>query len=341
MSHERYIRQRILPEIGSRGQQRLADAHAVLVGCGALGSHQAQLLTRAGVGWLTIIDRDLVERSNLQRQVMFTDSDAEAETPKAVAAERVLRRVNPDVRVEGVVDDVNAATADQLLADADVLCDGTDNFETRYLINDFSVRERVPWVYGGVVATGGLVMPIVPGRRPCLRCVFENPPPPGALPTCDTVGVLGSAAAVIAGIQTTETLKMLVGAEEQLLGGLVRYDAWTGEFTTVQTGSARTECRTCGKRDFEYLEGGGVSGALRLCGRDAIQLLPSEGAPPPQLSVVAARLEREWDVTVNEYFLRARRNGITLHLFRDGRLIADGTTDEIEARSLYAKVVGT
>lgn len=341
MNHERYDRQRILPEIGSRGQQRLADAHAVLVGCGALGSHQAQLLTRAGVGWLTIIDRDLVERSNLQRQVLFSDSDAEAETPKAVAAERVLRAVNPDVRVEGVVDDLNAATADQLLADADVLCDGTDNFETRYLINDFSVRERVPWVYGGVVATGGLVMPIVPGRRPCLRCVFENPPPPGALPTCDTVGVLGSAAAVIAGIQTTETLKLLVDAEEQLLGGLVRYDAWTGEFTTVQTGSPRTECRTCGKHDFEYLEGGGVSGALRLCGRDAIQLLPGEGTPPPRLAVIAARLEREWDVTVNEYFLRARRNGITLHLFRDGRLIADGTTDETEARSLYAKVVGT
>jgi len=335
------VRQQILPEIGSRGQQHLADSHAVLVGCGALGSHQAQLLTRAGVGWLTIIDRDLVERSNLQRQVLFTDSDAEAETPKAIAAERALRAVNPDVRIEGIVDDLNAVTADQLLSDADVLCDGTDNFETRYLINDFSVREGVPWVYGGVVATGGLVLPVVPGRTPCLRCVFENPPPPGALPTCDTAGVLGSAAAVIAGLQTTETLKILVGAEEHLLNGLVRYDAWAGEFTTVRTGPPRAECATCGKRDFEYLEGGRTSGALRLCGRDAIQLLPGEGLPPPQLSVIAARLEREWDVTLNEYFLRARRNGITLHLFRDGRLIADGATDETEARSLYAKVIGT
>jgi len=337
---DRYIRQEILPEIGAEGQARLAAAHAVIVGCGALGSFQAQLLARAGVGRLTVIDRDFVERSNLQRQVLFIDADAVAGVPKAVAAERALAAINPEIRVAGVVDDLNSGTAEALLGGADVLCDGTDNFETRYLLNDYAVREGSPWVYGGVIGRGGLVLPILPGETPCLRCVFETPPAAGSLPTCESAGVLGPAVAVIAGLQGTETLKLLVGAHDRVLRALLRYDAWDAAFTTVVVGSPRPDCPVCGAGDYAHLEGRQGSRAARLCGRGAIQLLPREAALPPSLPAIAARLAPEWQVTLNDYLLRARRDGVTINLFRDGRVIVDGTTDEAEARSLYARIIG-
>lgn len=313
----------------------------MLVGCGALGTHQAQLLVRAGIGRLTVIDRDFVERSNLQRQVLFTDADAEAGRPKAAAAEAALRAINPDVRVRGLVDDLNPGTADALLAEADVLCDGTDNFETRYLVNDYAVREGIPWVYGGVIGTGGLVLPILPGQTPCLHCVFETPPAPGSLPTCETAGVLGSAVAVVAGLQTTETLKILVGALDRVLRSLLRYDAWEGELVQVRTGAPRPDCPVCGARDFAHLEGRRGGRTARLCGRNAIQLLPPQDVAVPSLAALAARLPPEWRVTTSEHLLRATGNGFTVNLFRDGRAIVDGTTDEAEARSLYARVIGT
>jgi len=337
---DRYSRQRILPEIGDAGQERLAGSHAVVVGCGALGSFQAQLLARAGVGRLTVIDRDFVERGNLQRQILFTDADAEGAVPKATAAERALRAINPDIEVRGIVDDLRAGTAEDLLAGADVLCDGTDNFETRYLINDWAVRESVAWVYGGVIGTGGLVMPIVPGETACLACVFETPPETGSLPTCETAGVLGAAVAVVAGVQTTETMKLLVGARDRLLDGLLRYDAWEAAFTQVRTGGPRADCPACGRRDFAWLEGRLGSRAARLCGRNAIQILPRADARP-SLAAVAARIGGEWEVVVGDHMLRARRNGLTVNLFHDGRAIVDGTTDEAEARSILARVVGT
>lgn len=341
VSDDRYTRQAILPEIGAGGQARLAAAHVVIVGCGALGSFQAQLLARAGVGRLTVIDRDFVERSNLQRQVLFTDADATAGVPKAIAAERALAAINPEIRVAGVVDDLNAGTAEALLRGAHILCDGTDNFETRYLLNDYAVRERIPWVYGGVIGTGGLVLPILPGETPCLRCVFETPPPAGSLPTCETAGVLGPAVAVIAGLQGAETLKLLVGARDRVLRALLRYDAWDAGFTIVQTGPPRPDCPVCGAGDYAYLEGRLGSRAARLCGRGAIQLLPRLGGHPPSLPEIAARLSAEWHVTLNDYLLRAQRDGVTVNLFRDGRVIVDGTTDEAEARSLYARIIGT
>jgi adenylyltransferase/sulfurtransferase len=337
---DRYSRQRILPEIGDAGQDRLAGSHAVVVGCGALGSFQAQLLARAGVGRLTVIDRDFVERGNLQRQILFTDADAETAIPKATAAERALAAINPDIEVRGIVDDLRAGTAEDLLAGADVLCDGTDNFETRYLINDWAVRESVAWVYGGVIGTGGLVMPIVPGETACLACVFETPPETGSLPTCETAGVLGAAVAVVAGVQTTETMKLLVGARDRLLDGLLRYDAWEAAFTQVRTGGPRAGCPACGQRDFAWLEGRLGSRAARLCGRNAIQILP-RGEARPSLAAVAARIGGEWEVVVGDHMLRARRNGLTVNLFHDGRAIVDGTTDEAEARSILARVVGT
>ncbi|MBW3660900.1 MAG: ThiF family adenylyltransferase [Gemmatimonadetes bacterium] len=338
---DRYVRQRILPEIGPEGQRRLAGSRAVVVGCGALGSFQAQLLARAGVGRLTVVDRDFVERSNLQRQVLFTDADAEAAIPKAVAAERAIASINPEIEVEGVVEDLNSITAEDLLAGADVVCDGTDNFETRYLINDWTVREGIPWVYAGVIGTGGLILPILPGETPCLRCVFETTPPVGSLATCETAGVLGPAVSVVAGIQTVETVKLLVDARDKVLRGLLRYDAWEASFTTVATGGPRPDCPVCVERDFAWLEGRRGSTSARLCGRDAIQLLPLEAGAPPPLRTLAARLGGEWEVSVNDHLLRARRDGMTVHLFRDGRVIVDGTTDEAEARSLAARVLGT
>lgn len=340
MSADRYARQRILPEVGESGQRRLAGSHAVIVGCGALGSVQAQLLARAGVGRLTVVDRDFVERANLQRQILFTDADADGATPKAVAAERALSAINPEIVVRGVVDDLRAGTAEDLLSGADVVCDGTDNFETRYLINDWTVRNGIPWVYGGVIGTGGLVMPIVPGETACLSCVFETAPEAGSLPTCETAGVLGAAVAVVAGVQTTEIVKLLVGARDRLLTGLLRYDGWEGSFTTVRTGGPRPECPTCGERDFAWLEGRRGSRAARLCGRNAIQILPRQESAP-SLPAVAARIGGEWEVVLGERMLRARRNGVTVNLFHDGRAIVDGTTDEAEARSILARVIGT
>ena len=334
------MRQRILPEIGAAGQERLGRAHAVIVGCGALGSVQAQLLARAGVGRLTVIDRDFVERGNLQRQILFTDADAERAEPKALAAERALAAINPEIDVRGVVDDLRPGTAEDLLSGADVVCDGTDNFETRYLINDWAARERVPWVYAGVVGTGGLVMPIVPGETACLACVFETAPPAGSLPTCETAGVLGPAVAVVAGVQTAETMKLLVGAPDRLLSGLLRYDAWDGSFTTLATGGPRPGCAACDAADYAWLEGRRGSRAARLCGRNAIQILP-RGEGRPSLRAVAERIAGEWEVAVSDHLLRARRGDLTVNLFRDGRAIVDGTADEAEARSILARVVGT
>lgn len=340
MNPDRYARQRILPEIGDAGQERLAASHAVIVGCGALGSVQAELLARAGVGRLTVIDRDFVERANLQRQVLYTDADAETATPKAVAAERALTAINPEIEVRGIVDDLHAGSAEDLLRGAGVVCDGTDNFETRYLINDWTVRERVPWVYAGVIGTGGLVMPIVPGETACLACVFEDPPPAGSLPTCETAGVLGPVAGAIASVQTVETIKLIVGAADRRLPGLLRYDGWEGSFVTVRTGGPRSDCPACGRGDLAWLEGRRGSRAAHLCGRNAIQILP-RGGSPPSLPAVAERIGDEWEVQLGNHMLRARHDGITVNLFRDGRAIVDGTTEESVARSILARVVGT
>ncbi|MFN2383139.1 MAG: ThiF family adenylyltransferase [Gemmatimonadota bacterium] len=336
---DRYARQTILPEIGPDGQARLGEAHAVVVGCGALGAMQAQLLARAGVGRLTLIDRDLVERSNLQRQLLFTDDDAEASRPKAVAAEAALRLINPTIRVDGMVEDLRAVNAATLLAGATLLCDGSDSFETRYLINDYAVREQIPWVYGGVIGTGGLVLPILPGETACLRCVFETPPAAGDLPTCETAGVLGPAAAIIGALQATESLKILTGARDAVRRGLLRVELWMAEYQALAIGEPRSDCPTCGAHDYAWLEGRAGARAARLCGREAIQLLPHD-ARPPALDVIAARLTPEWTVVHNPHYLRARREGMTVTLFRDGRMIVDGTTDEAEARSVGARVIG-
>jgi adenylyltransferase/sulfurtransferase len=238
------------------------------------------------------------------------------------------------------VDDLNPGTAAGLLGGADVVADGTDNFETRYLVNDWAVREGVPWVYAAVVGTAGLVMPILPGETACLRCVFETAPAPGSLPTCETAGVLGAAVAVVAGHQNAEILKLALGARDKVTRALLRLDVWETGWTSVATGPPRPDCPVCGARSYEWLEGRRGGRAARLCGRRAIQLLPGEGAPRPRLPELAGRLRPEWEVTLNEHLLRARRGDRTVSVFRDGRAIVEGTADEAEARSLVARVVG-
>ena len=341
----RYHRQALLPQIGTAGQQRLADATALLIGCGALGTVIADQLVRAGVGGLRICDRDVVEATNLQRQVLFDESDAGAGTPKAVAAVQRLSRINSTVHVEPHVVDVHGANIEELIegrggaSRADVILDGTDNAEVRYLINDAAVKHAVPWVYGGCVGTSGRVMAIVPGKSPCLRCLFPDPPGSGELETCDTAGVLAPAAAVVASLQVVAAMKIMLGqsADDQL----VALDLWAGRIQTISTaGGRRDDCPACGRRQFAFLDRS-ASGTTTLCGRDAIQVLP---ATRTKLNAegVALRLASAGRVESTPHLIRCTlaESGLALTVFPDGRAIVKGTTDPALARSIYARYVG-
>src|SRR5450755_380177 len=268
---ERYSRQILFPGIGERGQEALLQSHAVIAGCGALGSFHAAALARAGVGRLTLIDRDYVEPSNLHRQWLFEESDAAEALPKAAAAERRIARFNSSIRARGVIADLTSANAAELLGDADIILDGTDNFETRYLINDFAVSRGIPWVYGAAVASYGITMPVIPGRTACLRCVYPDPPS-GAQPTCETAGVLNSITAIIAALQTTDALKILAGRGECVRARLTTVDVWDGGGIRQIDQPARDPlCPACGARDFVYLEGLRTA-PVSLCGRNAVQI---------------------------------------------------------------------
>src|SRR6185503_9485537 len=287
-SDSRYSRQILLPWIEEAGQQRLAASRVVVVGCGALGGTAAEQLARAGVGHLKIVDRDVVELSNLQRQVLFDEEDAKANLPKAVAAERRLKRINSSIEIRGVVADVNAENAEELLA-ADLILDGTDNAETRYLINDVAVKRGVPWIYAGCVGSEGRVMAVVPGKTACLRCVFPDAPLAGEVETCDTAGVLGPAASVAASIQAGLAIRMIVGDEVE--SGMLTFDLKTGRFNRVaQSEARRDDCVCCGSRDFEFLNARGASKAVSLCGRNSVQIRPAAGGGFPALSEVKKRL---------------------------------------------------
>src|SRR5437867_6100318 len=251
----RYSRQVLFEEIGAEGQARLMASKAVLVGCGALGTVQASLLVRAGVGTLRIIDRDVVEESNLQRQILFDEEDVRALLPKAVAAERKLRATNSLVRVEGVVDDLNAGTIGRLLDGFDLILDATDNFDARFLLNDYAVKSGRPWIYGACVGSYGLTFPILPGETACLRCVFESAPPPGLSPTCDTAGVLGPIVGIIASLQTAEAMKILTGRPERVSRKMAFLDVWEGRQDLVDLPPRDPDCPCCARREFSYLEG--------------------------------------------------------------------------------------
>jgi adenylyltransferase/sulfurtransferase len=335
---EKYSRQMLFAGIGPEGQQRLLASRAAIVGCGAIGAATANLLVRAGAGYIRIIDRDFVEPSNLQRQTLFDESDARNILPKAVAAERKLHSINSSVTVEGVVADLIPRNAEALLGGVDVLLDGTDNFETRFLINDLAVKSSRPWIYAAGVASYGLTMTVRPGATPCLACLLESGGVnQGLEETCDTIGVLGPIVNLIASLQVAEALKLLSGRPEALHGRLLSCDVWTGRMQSI--GVARNpQCRACARRDFTYLAGE-AQPRITLCGRDSVQI--HERARALDLAVLEARLKPLVDdVRQNDFLLRFRIAPYEMTVFADGRAILKGTKDPAVARSLYARYIG-
>src|SRR3984957_4914317 len=361
-TRERYSRQILFADIGEAGQQRLRESSAAVVGCGALGTALANLLVRAGLGRLRIVDRDFVEESNLQRQPLFEESDARAALPKAVAAERRLAAVNSDVKVEGVVADLDAKNAEELLGDFPLLLDGTDNFEARLLVNDYAVKNGIPWVYAAVVASYGVTLAIRPGQTPCLACVMEGDesgqaaadgrdqavPPngrnesrsdaaPGTQATCDTVGVLGATAGVIASIESALALKLLLGKMQALRDRPLPLDGWTGRSQAIRV-ARRPNCRACGRGEFRYLTGE-AQPHVTMCGRDSVQI--HERRRRLDLAELGRNLAAGGgELRHNEFLLRFRVPPYEVTVFADGRAIIKGTRDPAVARSLYARYVG-
>ncbi|HEV2837178.1 MAG TPA: ThiF family adenylyltransferase [Pyrinomonadaceae bacterium] len=337
--NDRYSRQILFNGIGEAGQRKLLAARALIVGCGALGSAHAEALCRAGVGKLRIVDRDFVEPSNLQRQTMFTESDAERRLPKAVAAANHLRQINSEIEIEPHVTDVNYSNIEQLIDDCDVVLDGTDNFITRYLINDACVKHETNWVYGAAVGSYGVTMTVCPHQTPCLRCVFEEAPPAASAPTCDTAGVIMPIISIVSAVQIAETLKLITGRFDELHGSLMQFDVWRNEWRTIKLSAPNADCPTCGLRKFETLSPASVETAAVLCGRDAVQISPSQPTVI-NFSSLAERLRPAGDVKFNEYLLRFKTGPFELTVFQDARSIVRGTNEIATARSLYAKYIG-
>jgi molybdopterin-synthase adenylyltransferase len=336
----RYSRQMLFEPIGERGQRLLLQSRVTLIGCGALGTVVANTLARAGVGFLRIVDRDFIELSNLQRQVLFDETDIAENTPKAEAARRKLARINSAIEVEAVITDVNHRNIEQIAEGAHLLLDGTDNFETRFLINDLAVKTQRPWVYGACIGATGLSMPILPGDTPCLRCVFEQAPPPEMNPTCDTAGVLGPVVNMVASHQALEAMKILIGSSEALNRKLLNFDAWSGRVAMLNVQKSE-DCPCCKHASFEFLEGKFASSATSLCGRDAVQISPPAGLEI-DFSLIAAKLRNiaHAEPKFNAFMLKAEIAPHELTVFADGRAIIKGTNKPEEARSIYAKYIG-
>lgn len=339
MNLERYSRQILFSGIGKTGQQRLAASRAVVIGCGALGAMHAEMLARAGTGYLRLVDRDFIEESNLQRQVMFEERDVLERLPKAVAAAARISRINSDIEVDARVADVNYANVEELIQDADVVLDGTDNFETRYLLNDAAVKLNKTWVYGAVVGSYGVQMTVRPRVTPCLRCVFAEAPAPGTSPTCDTAGVILPIIATISAYQVTEALKVLTGQFDKLHGRLLQFDVWENRTTQLQLGERVGDCPACAEGRYEFLAAKGGQFAMSLCGRNAVQIAPATPAAV-DFEDLADRLSRLGEVSYNRYLLRFAADGYEMTVFSDARSIIKGTADLALARSLYAKYVG-
>lgn len=375
---ERYHRQMLLPGFGEEGQTKLLNATALVVGCGALGTVIANMLARAGVGHLVIVDRDFIEITNLQRQVLFDEDDVANAIPKAVAAKNKIARINSQVKVTAIVDDVNHANIERLAGidnddygPVDIIVDGVDNFETRYLANDCAVKHGIPYIYGGAVGTVGATYAILPhtsnarsesehsegeerdrpwetaGKAtPCLRCIFEQAPPPGLNPTCDTAGVIGPAVSIIANFQVTEAIKVLLGRWENVCPTMLNFDLWDNTMRQFKVAKAYDvgDCRCCKHRDFEFLHGKFGSSTTTLCGRNAVQLTQKQNNDKLDFSDIAQRLEKHGSVKANKFMLRAEVNDngspYELTLFTDGRAIVKGTKEPNVARGIYAKYIG-
>ena len=334
---ERYSRQVLFRGIGAEGQRRLGSARVAIVGCGATGSAVASLLARAGVGTLRIIDRDFVEPSNLQRQSLFDENDAAESVPKAIAAARKIAGFNSEVVIEPKVDDLTPENVATLLAQVDLVLDGTDNFETRYLVNDYAIEQGIPWIYAAAVGSYGVTMNILPGETACLGCIFPASPR-GVVETCDTSGILNSAVNLVASIQAAEALKLLVGARDRLRRTLLSFDLWSNERSEIAAGQPRADCQTCGRREFIYLAGQGRP-HITLCGRNSVQI--HERERPIDFKEMSARLEPHGTVRHNDLVLKFWRDDYEMTLFPDGRAIIKGTADTAVARSLYARYVGS
>lgn len=333
----KYSRQMLFEAMGREGQARLLASSAVLVGCGAIGAAAANLLVRAGVGKLRILDRDFVEPSNLQRQTLFDESDAREALPKAVAAERKLRAINSEVQVEGIIADLNPRNVAELLSGFPLILDGTDNFETRFLVNDFAVKTQAPWIYAAAVASYGITMTILPGKTACLACLMESSGGPGLEETCDTVGVLGPIVNLVASLEVAEAMKLLSGRDSALHGRLFSCDVWSGRFQSVRP-ERNPQCRVCVHREFLHLAGE-TQPHITMCGRDSVQI--HERGRSLDLKALEARLAPTMsDVRQNGFLLRFRIPPYEMTVFSDGRAILKGTKDPAVARSLYAKYIG-
>ena len=345
---DRYSRQILFPSIGAEGQRRLGAATVGLVGLGALGSTLAEQLVRAGLGRLVAVDRDFIEPSNLHRQGLYTDADARRRLPKAVAARQRLAAANPDVVIDARVADLDADSALEMFRDCDLLLDGTDSFETRYLINDLALELDVPWIYGACVAAQGMTATIIPGTTRCLACLFPEPPPAGSAETCDTAGIIAPAAQIVASLQITEALKILVDDRDALRPSLLSFELWPFRLIEIggKDGAPRADCFACGRGERRFLRGTGRPTGTSLCGRNAVQIVPARATSTSTsrtriwLPDLARRLESVGPVRINDYLLTVEVDGLEMTVFDDGRALIKGTTDLARARSVYARYVG-
>ena len=335
-TEDRYSRQVLFQEIGAEGQNKLAQSRVVIVGCGATGSALASLLARSGIGTLRILDRDYVERSNLQRQALFDEEDARESVPKAIAAARQIARFNSQIVVEPHVEDLTPANVDSLLSGCDLILDGTDNFETRYLVNDYALKTSVAWIYAAAVGSYAVTMNILPGETACLACIFPESPR-GTGETCETAGILNSAVNLVASIAATEALKFLVGARSKMRRTLLSWDVWTNKRAEMAVTTPRTGCQAC-SGNFVHLAGEGRP-HITLCGRNSVQI--HERQRPVDFAELSARLQPHGNVRHNEFVLKFWHEPYEMTLFPDGRAIVKGTTDTAVARSLYARYIGS
>ena len=338
--NERYSRQILFNEIGKAGQERLLNSRVLLVGCGALGAAHAEMLARAGVGKLRIVDRDFVEFTNLQRQTLFKESDAAERLPKAIAAKTRIAEINSEIDVEAIIADVNNSNVESLIEGCDLVLDGTDNFQVRYLLNDACVKHGQTWIYGAAVSSYGTTMTIIPGDTPCLRCIFDEMPDAGSSPTCDTSGVIMPIIATVSATQVSEALKILVGDTASLHRSLMQFDVWANDRQRIKLGGPNPDCRTCGQNIYEFLDAESQEFSAVLCGRDAVQIAPPQ-ATTLDLPQLAEKLRNIAEVKQNEYLVRFMSGENEMTVFRDGRAIVKGTDDVSAARSLYAKFIGT
>lgn len=337
---DRYGRQVRFAPLGEVGQQKLAEGRVLVCGSGALGCSVADMLVRAGVGFVRLVDRDFVDLDNLHRQILFDETDARQHLPKAVAAAQRLRAVNSQVEIEPIVADVSSLNIRELASGVTLIVDGTDNFETRYLLNDVAVEANIPWVFAGCVGAEGQAFAVVPGSTPCLTCIMSEPPPAEEMPTCESAGVLAPIVNLMASMQAIEAIKLLSGNVDQLNPAMTFVDLWGNQMRTVgMSGSRNPDCLTCGKRDFLWLSGNRGSSATQLCGRNSVQISSAAGGSV-DLDLLAKKLAGVGQVSANPYLLRAQIEEFLLTVFADGRTIVGGTDDPVLARTVHAKYVG-